>query len=197
MTADWIDHAFLARRAGAVPCRPVAPAAVDSGPPQAPATPVAPPPPSDPLTRLLVVAPGAWGQLADTVAAAVAAGKRVVAVTGGAAGAGRSTVVGGLAVTLRARGMTVATTTAAPLRLEAGAARAARAADVILVDAEPWFGAAPARQGALARAALGCDAVILVGRDDAPPPAAWARGLARLGLAVLAEVRTFAGAAAA
>jgi Mrp family chromosome partitioning ATPase len=201
MTADWIDRAFLARRAMAVRDVPDAAAATEAcrpaGPVAAAAAHVAlEQPPTDPVARLLALAPEAWGRLAAPVVAAVAHGKRVVAVTGGAAGAGRSTVVAGLAVTLRARGMTVAITTAAPLRLEPDAARASRAADVVLVDAGPWFGEAILRRGAVARAALGCDAVVVVARDDSPAPAAWSRLLARLGLEVLAEVRTFAGAAA-
>lgn len=200
MTADWIDRAFLAR------AHSQSHSAVAGGPQShsaagpativaAPATPA--PPPRDAVGLLLELVPEAWGQLAAPVVAAVAQGQRVVAVTGGAAGAGRSTVVAGLATTLRAAGMTVATTTAAPLRLDPDAAREARAADVVLVDAGPWFGDPLPRPGAVARAALGCDAVILVGRDDAPPAAGWSRVLDRLGLAVLAEVRTFVGAAAA
>ena len=206
MTIDWIDRAFLARSrsaaaggvqptsAAAGGVQPTSAAAPETNVPE-PAT-VAPAP-RDAVGMLLERVPEAWGQLAAPVVAAVTQGKRVVAVTGGAAGAGRSTVVAGLAATLRAHGMTVATTTAPPLRLESDAARAARAADVVLVDAGPWFGEPLPRRGTVARAALGCDAVILVGRDDAPPAAGWSRVLARLGLEVLAEVRTFVGAAAA
>jgi len=208
MSADWIDRAFLVRArshsAAAGGLQSHSAAADGPQPPSAPAPPpivagpAAPaPPPRDAVGMLLELVPEAWGELAAPVVAAVAQGRRVVAVTGGAAAAGRSTVVAGLAATLRAAGMTVATTTAAPLRLESDAARAARAADVVLVDAGPWFGEPLPRPGALARAALGCDAVILVGRDDAPPAAGWSRVLERLGLAVLAEVRTFVGAAAA
>jgi len=146
---------------------------------------------------LLEAAPAAWEDLADVVSSAATRGRRVVAVTGGAAGEGRSTVVAGLAATLRARGLRVAATEAAPLALDARAAATARAADVVLVDAGPWFLGPMPRRGVLVEAALGCDGVILVGRDPTPPSPAWSRRLAGMGLEVLAEVHTFARSGAA
>jgi hypothetical protein len=199
MTLDWIDRAFVRRTPpdvaeapGSVGC--VSVVAPSDGSADAP---VGPAPPGGGVVdgvveRLIRAVPAEWDALADRVDAAARAGRRVVAVTGARSGEGRSTVVAGVAATLRARGRSVATLPRSPLLLGGEEARAARHADVVLVDAGAWFGPGPVRHSAVERAALGCDAVLLVRRDDAPPCPVRERVLERLGLAVLGEAVTFA-----
>lgn len=204
MTLDWIDRAFVS---GTAPF-PAHPSPVPAHP--SPSLPSPAPPDreevpygranaagDDLVARLLAAAPGAWDALADSAAASARAGRPVIAVTGAATGEGRSTVVAALAATLRQRGIRVVTTPTAPLFLAAAAAAEARAAAVVIVDAGPWFAAGPLRRAAIERAALGCDAVIVVRRESAPPSPARLRCLSDIGLAVLGETLTFVEPAAA
>lgn len=209
MTLDWIDRAFVARAARRAPL-PEAPAERAEGsraPDDTTAPDAMPAPDTDPLrraaagapidevvARLLAAVPEEWRALADSIDAAAAAGRHVVAVTGVRHGEGRSTVVAGVAAALRARGRSVAVVDRSPLFLAGDAARAARAADVVLVDAGPWFQPGPVRRAAVERAALGCDGVLLVRRDDAPPCPARQRVLEAIGLVVVGEAVTFAAA---
>lgn len=197
MTLDWIDRAFVARAPKAV--------VVPAGAPVAVAPAVARD--AEPVgqvgdgherivERLLAAVPSQWDALADAVDAVARNGRRVVAVTGARRGEGRSTVVAGVAAALRARGRNVATVARPPLLLTGDEAREARAADVVLVDAGAWFGSGPVRRGAVERAALGCDGVLLVRREDAPPCPARERVIESLGLALVGEAVTFAAAAA-
>ena len=202
MTLDWIDRAFVARAARPVPAeRPPThpPAPANAGSPAGPA-----PQPcgeeraeladEEVVNRLLAAVPDEWRTLADSIDAAAESGRRVVAVTGVRRGEGRSTVVAGVAAALRARGREVAVVDRSPLFLAGDAARVARAADVVLVDAGPWFQPGPVRRGAVERAALGCDGVLLVRRDDSPPCPARERVLEAIGLVVVGEAVTFAAA---
>ena len=201
MTLDWLDRAFLSR-----PPR--------TPPPVAGAQPTATPHPSavshaiDPsaestiaghavVERLLEAVPTEWDSLAGAIESAVRNGRRVVAFTGGERGEGRSTVVGGVAEVLRRRGRTVAIHSQPPLLLPIDEADAARAADIVLVDAGPWFTIGPVRRRAVERAALGCDAAVLVRREDSPSCQAWADALAAIGLTVIGEALTFGSAMAA
>lgn len=210
MTLDWIDRAFVARVAKPVPA-PAAPAATPAESParmpgDAPVGAVAVADATaregvvvdvsgeETLARLLAEVPGEWRALADAIEAAAASGRRVVAITGVRRGEGRSTVAAGVAAALRARGRSVAIVDRSPLFLAGDAARAARAADVVLVDAGPWFRPGPVRRGVVERAALGCEAVLLVRRDDAPPCPARERVLEAIGLLVVGEAVTFAAA---
>lgn len=211
MTLDWIDRAFVS---GTAPL-PAHPSRSPDHPSRSPALPSpAPPSPAqrerdevpagrshgvddDLVTRLLAAAPEAWDALADSAAASAREGRPVIAVTGAAAGEGRSTVVAALAATLRQRGLRVVTTPTAPLFLAAAAAAEARAAAIVIVDAGPWFTAGPLRRAAIERSALGCDAVIVVRRESASPSPARLRCLSDIGLAVLGETLTFVEPAAA
>lgn len=189
MTLDWLDRAFVARKTTATatvtPSRPVPPS-----PASAPAEDVAGS--EDPIVgRLLDAVPTEWEAVADAIQSAAAMGRRVVAFTGGARGEGRSTVVAGVAVVLRGRGLSVVSTRQAPLLLPIAEAAAARAADVVLVDAGTWFTTGPVRRRSVEQAALGCDCVVLVRRADAPPCPPWSNALAAIGLTVIGEALTF------
>ena len=204
MTLDWLDSAFLARKpssAAAVPTpdrAPLAAALQDSrdevSAPMSPlgglsATPSAPA--GSVVTRLLAAVPSEWDGLADAIESAADAGRRVVAFTGGVRGEGRSTVVAGVAEVLRRRGRSVACHARAPLLLPIDEAEEARAAAIVLVDAGPWFTTGPLRRRTVERAALGCDAAVLVRRADALPCPAWSDCLGAIGLTVIGEAVTF------
>lgn len=202
MTLDWLDRAFVARTT-----IPTATCALQSRPaadahPEAPSRPAPPSPANAPVEdvagsadpivgRLLDAAPTEWDAVADAIQSAAAMGRRVVAFTGGVRGEGRSTVVAGVAVVLRGRGLSVVSTRQAPLLLPIAEAAAARAADVVLVDAGAWFTGGPVRRRSVEQAALGCDCVVLVRRADTPPCPPWSNALVAIGLTVIGEVLTF------
>jgi len=150
------------------------------------------------IPRLLAAAPEQWAALADEIEAARLAGRRVIAITGGERGEGRSTLVECVGRVLRQRGREVeirhglATPPAANERPPAGHDRR-----IVLVDAGSWFPAGPIRRQRLVVATLGCDAAILVRRADRDPAPMRAAALAALGIDVLGEVVTFAPPAAA
>ncbi|RLS35774.1 MAG: hypothetical protein DWH79_01125 [Planctomycetota bacterium] len=146
---------------------------------------------ADVSRRLLAAAPDQWEALGGAIDGAILAGRRVIAVTGGGRGEGRTTICHGLIHALERRGTLVVGTPQPPLALDAAGAEAARAADVVIVDAGAWFGTGPIHRQRLARLALGCDAVILVRRADAAECPAWQRALEALGLPVIAEALTF------
>lgn len=212
MTLDSLDQAFVdawLSRTATPPDSTEITAPVDPAP-------TAPAPPA-PNARTVPAAPAAslgdieggglidqllqsghdqWAGLADEVEAARLAGHRVIAITGGERGEGRSTLAVCLARTLQARGREVA------LLAEGDAVAGASGQPagggqlhdkrIVLVDAGLWFRPGPIRRQRLAVASLGCDAVILVRRTDRPPVPAWAAALAAVGVAVLGEVLTFA-----
>jgi len=187
MTLDWIDRAFAGRVAAPTPA-PAGPSLRESGasPGLTESTLV--------VERLLDAAPSAWDGLADAVEEAARGGRRVVAITGGKRGEGRSTVVAGIEAVLRRRGRSVIVSNKAPFLQAAADAQAARAAEIVLVDAGPWFTAGPIRRASVERAALGCDGAILVRRADAPPCPAWHAALGTVGVTVIGEALTFAAA---
>lgn len=183
MTLDWIDRAFLS---GAKP-----PLATGAGEEPRALHAAVDPQADGVVPRLLDAAPAAWHALADAAAASARAGRPVIAVTGSARGEGRSTVAEALAATLRRRGISVVAAPTAPIFMAADDARVARAASIVIVDAGPWFTPGPLRRAAVERAALGCDAAIVVRREsDVPCPARMAC-LSDIGLAVLGEALTF------
>jgi hypothetical protein len=202
MTLDWLDRAFVGRLVplprGAVPEAVVpAPQPEPGGmnPVAAPVTATVAEGPSI-VDRLLEAVPSEWDGLADAVHASAREGRRVVAVTGGKRGEGRSTVVAGIEAVLRRRGARVMTADRPPLLQDTTEAHGCRAADVVLVDAGPWFNSGPIRRAHLERAALGYDAVLLVRRADAPPCPAWQKALEMVGLPVIGEALTFVPPAA-
>ncbi len=203
MTLDWLDTAFLARKPRPTP-------ATAAHPPNAPEVmpPAAIPPGPQPseasaaseesvVARLLEAVPSEWDSLATAIESAALAGGKVVAFTGGERNEGRSTIVVGVAEVLRRRGRSVAIQAQAPLLLPFDEAERARAAEIVLVDAGPWFTAGPVRRRTIERAALGCDAAVLVRRAHAPPCPAWSEALAAIGLTVVGEAVTFESALAA
>ena len=194
MTLDWLDRAFVGRLKPAVqvPAKPIVPPSLSTVVAIMPQPSAAEPECALVVDRLLEVVPTEWDGLADSIEAVARDGRRVVAVTGGKHGEGRSTVVAGIEAVLRRRGRCVAIADRVPLLQDPAEAVGARAADVVLVDAGPWFTSGPVRRSSLERAALGCDAVLLVRRADAPPCPGWEKALAMIGLTVIGEALTFA-----
>ena len=195
MTLDWLDTAFLTRQPRPNPAAPAAtpntsqamlPAVMPPGPRLASATSE-----ESVVARLLEAVPSEWGSLAAAIESAALAGVKVVAFTGGERNEGRSTIVVGVAEVLRRRGRSVAIHAQAPLLLPIDEAEEARAAEIVLVDAGPWFTTGPVRRRTVERAALGCDAAVLVRRADKPPCPAWNEVLAAIGLTVIGEALTF------
>jgi hypothetical protein len=199
MTLDWLDTAFLTRqprpKTAEPPAAPKAskamlPAAILPGPRlEASATSE-----ESVVACLLEAVPSEWGSLAAAIESAALAGVKVVAFTGGERSEGRSTIVVGVAEVLRRRGRSVAIHAQAPLLLPIDEAEQARAAEIVLVDAGPWFTTGPVRRRTVERAALGCDAAVLVRRADKPPCPAWNEVLAAIGLTVIGEAVTFESA---
>ena len=195
MTLDWLDTAFLTRQPRPNPAAPATtpntsqampPAVMPPGPRLASATSE-----ESVVARLLEAVPSEWGSLAAAIESAALAGVKVVAFTGGERNEGRSTIVVGVAEVLRRRGRSVAIHAQAPLLLPIDEAEEARAAEIVLVDAGPWFTTGPVRRRTVERAALGCDAAVLVRRADKPPCPAWNEVLAAIGLTVIGEALTF------
>lgn len=199
MTHDLLDRAFVNRLRTVGP----SPAEAEATPrpreielhgsraiePQIAAEAVA----SSMIDRLLAAAPSQWSAVADEI-------ERGIAVFDGSlAGAARSgfvlavvsrrpkdgctTVVEGLARTLRDRGTEVVTTTFDRIDPDCGT--------VQLVDAGSWFGSGPIRRERATMLAESCDAAILLRRADRSTAAAFARALEVAGLRVLGEVTTF------
>ncbi|RLS69509.1 MAG: hypothetical protein DWI01_08295 [Planctomycetota bacterium] len=196
MTLDWLDTAFLTRQPRPNPAAPAATPNTSQAMPPA----VMPPGPrleasatseESVVARLLEAVPSEWGSLAAAIESAALAGVKVVAFTGGERNEGRSTIVVGVAEVLRRRGRSVAIHAQAPLLLPIDEAEEARAAEIVLVDAGPWFTTGPVRRRTVERAALGCDAAVLVRRADKPPCPAWNEVLAAIGLTVIGEALTF------
>lgn len=198
MTLDLLDAAFV-RRWQTKPRHPLptdAPEPRQVPPPASVVPPVAIVPPAElPIgdgivPRLLAAAGPQWQALADRLEAARLRGCRVIAVAGGTAGEGRSTLVDCLVAVLRARGRDV-------LRLDAAelAARTGREPThdkrIVLVDAGIWFPPGPIRRPRLLAVSQGCDAAILVRRSGAATATAWEAALAAIGIEVLGEVLTF------
>jgi hypothetical protein len=212
MTLDSLDQAFVARwqrrvaagRPTTVPdAEPTTmpdpePATTAGTPVAADASPAATLTPPDPalVPRLLAAGRDQWHALAAEVEAARLAGHRVIAVTGGERGEGRTTLVACLAEVLRDRGRDVVAlgSTADLAAGDADPADGGRLHDkrIVLVDAGIWFGPGPIRRHRLLIASLGCDAAILVRRADREPAAARAASLAAVGVTPLGEVVTFA-----
>ena len=191
MTLDALDQAFVDRWRSQATAGEVA-------------QPVASPSPADSIlpadmlvTRLLAAAAVQWTMLADELVAARLAGHRVIAVTGGERGEGRTTLVTCLAAVLRERGREVTVCSGHELAAcTDGVVGGGHLHDrrIVIVDAGIWFPPGPIRRERLLVASLGCDAAILVRRAQREPAAAWWVALAAVGVEPLGEVVTFAAA---
>lgn len=208
MTLDPFDQAFVDRWRAQPQPEPARPPVPDPEPvPVVPVVPVCQPladasrprhsdPILDPIALLLLErAPAQWQALADEIEAARLAGHRVIAITGGESGEGRTTLVTCLATVLRNRGRDVTICDATDLATCAdGVLGGGRLHDkrIVLVDAGVWFPPGPVRRSRLVVASLGCDAAILVRRADREAAPAWATALSAVGVEPLGEVVTFA-----
>lgn len=191
MTLDALDQAFIDRwstmQAEAAP-----PAAVAMMPPTPPCPPVADAKAvaetPDVVGRLLQAAWDDWCAVADEVEGARRRGRRVIAVAACERSAGCTTLVAGLERILVTRGreVTVAAST------NAVAEGPTHGRTIVLVDAGVWFPPGRINRGRLMIATAGCDAAILVRRDDRPAPAAWSVALEAIGVEPLGEVISFA-----
>jgi len=198
MMPDLIDRAFMERFAPAaahvvdVPCAAAAAPGArdpDSATPQVVDSVVV-----DPVVATLLEShPDQWRRLADRVEDAMATGDIVIAVVGRERAEGRSTVVAGLGHVLRRRGHSI-DCRHHPSDREPCAESHALVRPVI-VDAGVWFPKGPVHRGRVARAAIGCHAVVLVRRATRAPCPIHGAVLAGLGVHVLGEVVTFAEAA--
>jgi hypothetical protein len=191
MTLDALDQAFVDRWRSRASTVASAPRAAPVPPPDS----IAPPNPL--VARLLEAAAEQWNKLADELAAVRLAGHRVIAVTGGERGEGRTTLVTCLAAVLRGRGREVTVCGAHELAacpedvFGGGLLHDGR---IIMIDAGIWFPPGPIRRERLLVASLGCDAAILVRRADRAAASAWGVALAAVGVEPLGEVITFASA---
>lgn len=217
MTLDSLDHAFIARFAfGAAVIRP--PQAAGDGlarravgtPTPDPTAEVLPEPadvraqPRNPgsasealVTRLLQAAAGQWSGLAAEVEGARRSGHRVIAITGGERGEGRTTLVACLTAALRARHRDVTVCDPHDLATcDDGVVGGGQLHDqrIVLVDAGIWFPPGPVRRERLLVASFGCDAAIIVRRAARPSVPGWGVALAAVGVEPLGEVVTFAAA---
>jgi hypothetical protein len=202
---DSVDMVFL-QRAEAVARRPVAAPARAAAPPPAVDLPLAemrPEPARGAIVeccalprattlveRLMAAVPEEWLALAARVEEACARGAGVIAVAGGRAGEGRSTVVACLAQTLADRGHAVEVHDRAPVELPPAPRR--ERYSIALVDAGVWFPGGPLRRSWLAKRSLGCQAAILVRRADEAECPAREAALAAVGVVALGEVLTMA-----
>jgi len=145
--------------------------------------------------QLLCQAPLEWQALAECVLEAHAQGCRVVAITGARRREGRTTIVQGLARAITAQGRRVLCFNRVADISERspsdGSGQFDILDDIALVDAGVWFPPGPLRRHVLQEMSLGCDAVLLVRRHDAPCCAARGQAIEAIGLKLLGEVLTF------
>ncbi|MBM4010061.1 MAG: hypothetical protein FJ286_01585 [Planctomycetes bacterium] len=192
MTLDALDQAFIDRWSTML---------AGTDPPPAPVSEVPPPPPAPPVAtsaaeeeaadvvgRLLQAAWLDWCAVADEVEAARRRGRRVIAVVACERSAGCTTLVAGLERILTSRGRDVAVTTSTADAAEGPT----HGRTIVLVDAGVWFPPGRINRGRLLIATAGCDAAILVRREDRPAPAAWSPALEAIGVEPLGEVVAFA-----
>ncbi len=200
MTLDPLDQAFVDRwraKAGPKPSAEPEPVPGPEYQPHAAETRLSEPGAIlDPLALcLLHMASAQWQALADEIEAARLAGHRVIAVTGGEPGEGRTTLVTCVATVLRNRGRDVTICDATGLaNCVDGVPGGGQLHDkrIVLVDAGIWFPPGPVRRSRLVVASLGCDAAIIVRRADREAAPGWATALAAVGVEPLGEVVTFA-----
>ena len=201
---DMVDAVFL-RRLHPDPAAPSAPSTAAEIKPAATraekpavAEPVSTPPRSDTIDVdeslvewLLEKVPEQWAALATTVEQAAADGRRVIAVAGGGRGEGRTTLVAGLAATLRARGSRVIVVAGPLAEADEMLLESEPAPSLVLVDAGVWFQPGPIRRDRVAPLCAGCDAAILVRRASQASAPARAAAIEQAGCHVVGEVVTF------
>ncbi len=196
MMLDALDRAFLDHWTTAAMVPTAATVAVAPHLPTAPSISDPSPPPDHPmndvLERLLATAWGDWCAVADEVEQARRRGRRVIAVAACDRGAGCTTLAAGLVRVLSSRGhdarcATIDTCIDAPTHDRR----------IVVVDAGVWFPPGRIQRRRLLLASVGCDAAILVRREDRPAPPGWSVALAAIGVEPLGEVISFAGPAAA
>lgn len=200
MMLDALDRAFLDHWTATVAPPPPAPTECGSRPegPVAggPRMASEPPPASMPaavgggdvLDRLLRAAWDDWCAVADEIEGARRRGRRVIAVTACERGAGCSTLAAGLVRVLGSRGHDVrlgASDEAPP----GGPTHDRR---ILVVDAGVWFPPGRIQRRRLMMASVGCDAAIVVRREDRPAPPGWSVALEAIGVEPLGEVISFA-----
>jgi len=187
MTMDLIDRAFLSRHEASL-ARGATSILEQQEPMMQPVVEQV----VEPIVAdLLRIADDEWMRLVARVGTAVADGARVIALAGRERGEGRSTVARGLVHLLREQGHAADLGQRPDLR-ESDSPEG-RMRDCVVCDAGVWFPPGPVHRGRLARAALGCDVVILVRRAARPPCPAHEQALVGLGIRLLGEIVTFAG----
>lgn len=192
MTIDALDQAFLDHwTAGMAAATPVVPVARDvSATAAVPAASVPAPcgPTDDVLERLLATAWDDWCAVADEVELARRRGRRVIAIAACERGAGCTTLAAGLAHVLRTRGHDASCEAVDT----AGQDAPTHDRRIVVVDAGVWFPPGRIQRRRLLLASVGCDAAILVRREDRPAPPGWSVSLAAIGVEPLGEVISFA-----
>lgn len=194
MTLDALDRAFLDHwTAGAVASTAASSTAAEPGMPvvQSISDPAASPPggsSTDLLGRLLETAWGDWCAVADEVEQARRRGRRVIAITACDRGAGCTTLATGLVRVLQGRGHDARC--GSPEAACSDASTHDRR--IVVVDAGVWFPPGRIQRRRLLVSSVGCDAAILVRREDRPAPPGWSVALAAIGVEPLGEVVSFA-----
>lgn len=197
MTLDALDRAFLDHWTSSAVASPVHPLATEPDIPVVPASrePEASVPDestTDVLERLLAAAWGDWCAVADEVEQARRRGRRVIAITACDRGAGCTTLATGLVRVLTSRGHDARCGTLDTSHPDAST----HDRRIVVVDAGVWFPPGRIQRRKLLVASMGCDAAILVRREDRPAPPGWSVALAAIGVEPLGEVISFAARSA-
>lgn len=197
MTLDALDRAFLDHwTSGAVASQahPVAtePDILTVPARREPDAPVPDDSTTDVLDRLLATAWGDWCAVADEIEQARRRGRRVIAITACDHGAGCTTLATGLVRVLTSRGHDARCGTLETSLPDAST----HDRRIVVVDAGIWFPPGRIQRRKLLVASMGCDAAILVRREDRPAPPGWSVALAAIGVEPLGEVISFAATSA-
>lgn len=176
----WLAPAVLPGTSAETSTAAAAPSSASSAP--------APDEDSGLVGRLLEVARADLCAVADEIEAARRRGRRVIAITACERGAGCSTLVAGLLRVLTSRGIDARSGNGDGPPHD-GPTHDRR---ILLVDAGVWFPPGRIQRRRLLLASVGCDAAILVRREDRPAPSGWSVALEAIGVEPLGEVVSFA-----